>query len=255
MKKFLVALALILGINPALAVDNYSATAGAGLTFAAKDNGSGVLFSRFIGCDNTTTTQCWVIDASGRISVSITSGSVASGAFAAGALAAGAGVDGWDLTQGTKNDTAYLGSGSASVISILKGQYNAITGSQAAGSNTIGKVNRDYTSDIGFSAMTSGVAEGTHVLKASAGSLHALTTTIGATTGWVMIFDATSAPADGPVTPKFCRYIKSDGTGGSNSVQFAPPLVMGTGISVAFSSTGCFTKTASSTAFFSGQVQ
>ena len=108
---------------------------------------------------------------------------------------------------------------------------------------------------IGIAPVVSASAEGTHVLKAGAGNLYGLTTTIGATTGWVMVFDATSAPADGAVTPKFCRYIKSDGTGGSNSLAWNPPAVMATGISVAFSSTGCFTKTASATAFFSGQVQ
>jgi hypothetical protein len=107
----------------------------------------------------------------------------------------------------------------------------------------------------GIAAVVSGAAEGTHVLKASAGNLYGLTTTIGVTTGWVMVFNATSAPADGAVTPVFCRYIKSDGTGGSNSVEFKPPLAFSTGVSVAFSSTGCFTKTASATAFFAGQVQ
>lgn len=75
MKRLLLTLALILGAGPAVAADNYSATAGSGLTFAAKDNGSGILFSRFIGCDNTTTTQCWVVDASGRLTVNLATGS------------------------------------------------------------------------------------------------------------------------------------------------------------------------------------
>jgi hypothetical protein len=70
-----------------------------------------------------------------------------------------------------------------------------------------------------------------------------------------MVFDATTAPADGAVTPKVCRYIKSDGTGGATSLAWANPLTFATGISTAFSSTGCFTKTASATAFFGGQVQ
>ena len=49
----------------------------------------------------------------------IASGAVASGAYASGAFAAGAGVDGWDVTEGTKADTAWS-SGSGSIVSILK---------------------------------------------------------------------------------------------------------------------------------------
>lgn len=103
--------------------------------------------------------------------------------------------------------------------------------------------------------VSSTATEGTHVLKGSAGNLFSLTVTIGAVSGWAMVFDATTAPADGSVTPKYCRYIKSDGTGGATSLGWVDPLSFTTGISVAFSSTGCFTKTASSTAFFTGQVQ
>jgi hypothetical protein len=103
--------------------------------------------------------------------------------------------------------------------------------------------------------VVSASTEATHVLKASAGSLFSLTVTIGATSGWAMVFDATTAPADGAVTPKVCRFIQSNGTGGATSLAWNNPVSFATGISVAFSSTGCFTKTASSTAFFGGQVQ
>jgi hypothetical protein len=105
------------------------------------------------------------------------------------------------------------------------------------------------------SPVVSASAEASHVLKNSAGNLLSLTVTIGATSGYLMVFDATSAPSDGAVTPKFCRYVKSDGTSGATSLAWLNPLVFASGISVAFSSTGCFTKTASATAFFSGQVQ
>jgi len=45
------------------------------LTFAAKDNGSAVYFPRHIMCDNTTTTQCVAVNASGQItSLSVQSG-------------------------------------------------------------------------------------------------------------------------------------------------------------------------------------
>ena len=47
-------------------------------------------------------------------------------------------MDGWDLTQGSKADAAYTGSGSASVVATLKGIYNATLAPLAAGTNTIG---------------------------------------------------------------------------------------------------------------------
>jgi hypothetical protein len=46
-------------------------------------------------------------------------GSYAAGALSAGAFATGAGVDGWDITQGTKADAAWT-TGSGSVIALLK---------------------------------------------------------------------------------------------------------------------------------------
>ena len=59
---------------------------------------------------------------------SLASGSVSAGAYAAGAVVAGAFVDGWDITQGAKADAAYTGSGSASVVAILKGIYTTASG-------------------------------------------------------------------------------------------------------------------------------
>lgn len=93
MRKLFLSFTLLAGFTlQANAADNYAATAGSGLTFGAKD-AAGVLYSRFIGCDNTTVSQCWAIDASGRQAVAMSSGSVASGAFASGSIAAGAMVD------------------------------------------------------------------------------------------------------------------------------------------------------------------
>lgn len=54
--------------------------------------------------------------------------------------AAGAFVDGAIATIGTKADSAYSGSGSASEIAALKGIYAAATGAIPAGSNNIGGV-------------------------------------------------------------------------------------------------------------------
>ena len=82
-----------------------------------------------------TVTQATAANLKGQMSVvsgGIASGAVASGAYASGAFAAGSGVDGWDVTEGTKADTAWT-SGSGSVISLLKtiagaGASSSITG-------------------------------------------------------------------------------------------------------------------------------
>lgn len=83
-------------------------------------------------------------------------------------------------------------------------------------------------------------------------ALYGFTVTSGASAGYVLVFDATSLPADGTVTPQNCIKVAATST---VSESFNPPEQFATGIVVAFSTTGCFTKTASSTAFFNVQAQ
>lgn len=90
------------------------------------------------------------------------------------------------------------------------------------------------------------------VLKGSAGNLFNLTVTIGATSGYAMLFDATSLPSNGAVTPVWCYPIASNGTNGGVAIEFATPKPFGTGITAGFSTTGCFTLTASATGNFFG---
>lgn len=94
---------------------------------------------------------------------------------------------------------------------------------------------------------TSTAAEATKVFATSAKTLAAIFVTTGAVSGYLMVFDATSAPADGAVTPKLCIAAAAN-----NTVGFTYPTAFTTGISVAFSTTGCFTKTVSATATFTG---
>lgn len=92
-------------------------------------------------------------------------------------------------------------------------------------------------------------------LKNSPGGLLAVTATIGNTAGYLMLFDATSAPADGAVTTRWPAIpVNSNGTFGRVSMTFPSPLSFGTGIVVCFSTTGPLTKTAAN-AVISGQVQ
>ena len=91
------------------------------------------------------------------------------------------------------------------------------------------------------------------VLKASAGNLYSLNLTTGATAGYVLIFNLTSNPADGAVTPVKCLPVSAN-----SGIAWSwrdMPLAMSTGITVVFSTTGCYTKTESATAFISGEAK
>lgn len=101
---------------------------------------------------------------------------------------------------------------------------------------------------------SSTAVESNHVLKASSGYLYSLYVTNGASAGFLMTFNATTPPADGAVTPVECVPIPAN----SNAIinfSAGPPDFYSTGITAVFSTTGCFTKTASSTAFFKWRVQ
>lgn len=102
---------------------------------------------------------------------------------------------------------------------------------------------------------TSTAAESNRVFKASAGNLYNITATIGATSGYLMLFDATSLPSNGAVTPLYCVPVNSNGTNGYVAVEWTMPKRFGTGITAGFSTTGCFTLTASATAAFFGGYQ
>jgi hypothetical protein len=101
--------------------------------------------------------------------------------------------------------------------------------------------------------IVSTVAESAHILKASAGNLYRASVTAGASAGFLMVFNATTAPADGAVTPLVCRPVAANGQVEANFAGL--PARFSTGITAVFSTTGCFTKTASATASFEGYVQ
>lgn len=99
----------------------------------------------------------------------------------------------------------------------------------------------------------SAAAEGSKVFKASAGNLYRVNVTTGAVAGYLMVFNATSAPADGAVTPLLCRPVAANSSVEVDHTQI--PDRYSTGITAVFSSTGCFTKTVSATAMFEGTYQ
>lgn len=104
-----------------------------------------------------------------------------------------------------------------------------------------------------IAGVVSAAVEGSHVLKASAGNLYRVSITTGGTAGYLMVFNATTAPADGAVTPTMCRVIAANST--LSVTVDGMPVRFSTGITAVFSSTGCFTKTISATAFIEGYVQ
>lgn len=108
--------------------------------------------------------------------------------------------------------------------------------------------------NAGAAPVISAATEGSHILKASPGCLLAAYATTGATAGYLMIFNSATVPADGAVTPQNCIYIPATTSIALNWAP-QPPEWYSTGISAAFSTTGCFTKTLSATAFIHALVQ
>ena len=95
------------------------------------------------------------------------------------------------------------------------------------------------------------------VIKGSAGNLFSFEVsadaTLSAAAWWVMIYDATSAPGDGAVTPAKCFAYPANTT--SASYAWPTPISFSTGIVIGVSTTGCFTQTASVHAFISGDAK
>lgn len=126
-----------------------------------------------------------------------------------------------------------------------------------AGTNAIGGVYQapNATSAAGIAPSATSALAGSLVLKASAGNLYGLTVTTSSVAGYVLLFNASSAPADGAVTPTKCIYLGAAPATVAISWRSGPAAYYSTGITVVFSTTGCFTKTASATAFIDGDIQ
>jgi hypothetical protein len=104
-----------------------------------------------------------------------------------------------------------------------------------------------------ITSVQSSAVESSHILKASSGLLNGFSATSGATAGYVLLIDSASVPADGAVTPKFCYSLPATQTTGASWISYPAPF--SSGIVIVFSTSGCFTKAASATAFFSAQIQ
>ena len=164
-----------------------------------------------------------------------------------------AGIDGAGLKQhlrtdtfGTPADTAWS-SGAGSLVSVTKALVAAQQATTAA--VTSSSLVPPSPAFVQTAALASSL-----VLKAAAGSLYACYITTGSTPGWLMLFDATALPVNGPVTPKHSIYCPANATT-ELELPFLTAEPFATGITAAFSSSGPFTLTASASAFIKGIVQ
>ena len=145
--------------------------------------------------------------------------------------------------------------GTTNKVSIGTDGTIAVNTALPAGANAIGGVYQAPSASSSFAITpgSSSALESNHVLKGSAGNLYSLYVVTGSVGGYLMTFNATSAPVDGAVTPVECIPVPANSIG---SLDFAViPDNYSTGIVAVFSSTGPLTKTASATAFFKWRVQ
>jgi hypothetical protein len=124
-----------------------------------------------------------------------------------------------------------------------------------AGAITAGVMSVKQTGPVpGVTTAQTGAAASSLVAKASAGSVVSISGS--AVSGsFIMIFNATSAPADGAVTPLKCWGPMAAAGPFAFGWGPGPVLTMSTGITVVSSSTGCFTKTATNAAFIAVEYQ
>ncbi len=177
---------------------------------------------------------------------------VASGA--GGITAAVTVANGADVVEGNTADAASAVGGVGTVsakLRLMTSQLDAIATSVSATPAP------SASSAIGITPIVSTAAENGHVLKATPGNVYAVyATNLTATAGFLMLFNATSAPADGAVTPLACVSLPPNNPASINYAP-GPPGVFSVGITAVVSSaTTCFTKTTGTiTAFISGLVK
>jgi hypothetical protein len=100
----------------------------------------------------------------------------------------------------------------------------------------------------------SSAAETSHVVSGAGvgASLHGAAITTGVVAGYFMILSAAADPGNGAVTPVKCVQAPANATVGI-SADSDTTWDFPKGVVLVFSTTGCFTETQSSTAFFSWQ--
>lgn len=104
-------------------------------------------------------------------------------------------------------------------------------------------------------SVVSTAAESSHIIKGAAANAYGCNWNTGATSGWFLLLNATTVPADGAVTPVKFYQVAANSTLGVDFTSGGVPIRLGTGAVWTFSSTGPFTLTKSATAVGSCEVQ
>lgn len=100
-------------------------------------------------------------------------------------------------------------------------------------------------------ARVSGVASG-YAVKATPGLLYSLNVVAGASAGYVLVTDATFIQGDGAIVPSLCMPVAANA---GVLMDFGTPINFDAGIVVHFSTTGCYIKTGSATAFIAASYK
>jgi hypothetical protein len=176
-----------------------------------------VNLTQILGAAPSATNQLWVSPATGATFP-------VSGTFWQATQpvsgAASAFVDGWDLTQGTKADAAYVGSGSASVVSLLKGLYSGITSAVPAGTNNIGNVGQ----------VSPYPATAVPITASATGTTAATTATLTNVTGHTTYICGFSIRANATAAVTNNATVTGTITGTLNFTQWTAPLASGIGV-------------------------
>lgn len=171
------------------------------------------------------------------------------------------------LSAGVATYIAGITASSTASLTVTSG-----TLAPGAGENGGGSSNVAITSPLGAQTIANSVAvtqtQASHVqcaalctslvAKASAGTLYSFNisadSTLSGAAWWVLVYDATSKPADGSVTPAKC-YAEPSGLTADGRTFDTGGVAFTTGIAFAVSTTGCFTSTSSTHAFIAADIQ
>lgn len=133
----------------------------------------------------------------------------------------------------------------ATVDPLVDAKRRLVTASLSVDSNGV-----EFLNIVPQPVATAAVA-GFQVAKAAPGTLYGLNVVAGAAAGFIMLFDAVAAPADGAVTPKKVIPLAANGY---YENHWDRGLKFAVGIVVVYSTTGPYAKTISNTAFIETEV-
>lgn len=170
-------------------------------------------------------------------------------------------------SDGTATETGYVGLSNVSRewACPVSGNDSLIVTSTAVASGTVNvrvgisapTLNSGVSSSPPATTVATSALAANLVVDAVPGKLFSFNvsadSTLSAAAWWVMIYNATSAPGDGAVTPAKCYAAPAGAT--SLSGAFTTPPSFSTGITIGVSTTGCFSKTASIHGFISADFQ